>query len=205
MVINRLNSGSQHSLKSHRAVAYLYCDYQDQKSQTMTNLLGSLAQQLALQADSIPAEAWLLYRRHDRGASMPGVDEFVQLLTHLLNARNFSQSFLVVDGLDELQDEHKVELVEALLHVQENVASKVSSGSQFSLYLSSRQDPWIDLQIRKFKHVRLSFAANHQDLEFYARSKILDLSWFKAARRLQQETSLADIIVGTVVRKAAGM
>jgi hypothetical protein len=205
MVIHRLNSGSQHSLKRRRAIAYLYCDYQDQKSQTTIHLLGSLAQQLALQADSIPAEAWLLYRRHDRGASTPGVEEFVQLLAHLLDARNFSQSFLVVDGLDELQGESKVELVEALLRVQEIVASKVSSGFQFSLYLSSRQDPRIDLRIRESEHVRLSFAANHQDLEFYARSKILDSSRFKAAKRLQQDTSLADTIVGTIVEKAAGM
>jgi hypothetical protein len=184
-------------------VAVLHCGYQEIANQTTLSLLGSIAKQLIQQLDQLPSDAWLLYRRHDRGRSSPSSQEYFEFLNHTLG--RFSKTIILVDGLDELEQEPGRTLTNFLMKLQFEVRSS-KRPAIVKIYLSSRRFPWIEQQITLCRHVRVCTQENNMaDLTLYTIARISDPGSFKLAERLSTDQDLTNILVNTVVKKAEGV
>ncbi|KAJ4172665.1 hypothetical protein NW754_002868 [Fusarium falciforme] len=80
-------------------IAFVYCDYKDRLNQTPSNLLSSLARQLARRKQVLPKEVKDLYNKHAKNETIPSLDEYSTLFSQLVTS--FSKTFIIVDGLDE--------------------------------------------------------------------------------------------------------
>ncbi|KAL6352007.1 hypothetical protein LRP88_14819 [Fusarium phalaenopsidis] len=80
-------------------ISFVYCDYKDRLNQTPSNLVSSLAKQLAKQKQVLPKEVKDLYGKHAKNDTFPSLDEYSTLFSQLV--ASFSKTFIIVDGLDE--------------------------------------------------------------------------------------------------------
>ena len=96
------------------AVVYVYCDWQDGRTQTVGNLVGSLLRQLAEQYAALPEPVSQCFRNH-RNGRIPLADTEVMGLFRQLCSR-FSRVFIFVDGINELALEPAPERMQVLQH-----------------------------------------------------------------------------------------
>ena len=83
-------------------IAFLYCNYKEQKTQTIRHLIASLLRQYCERNSAIPDEVEKLYHSHNRSGTRPSLSEFYQALLAVI--RRFSKVFIVVDALDECNE-----------------------------------------------------------------------------------------------------
>jgi hypothetical protein len=184
-------------------VAYLYCDYDDQKNQTTLNLLSSISKQFALQHKELPEQLKELYVKHKNGQSSPSMEEYVELLNTLSNG--FRRSFIVVDALDELSTIEdggpvfQIDIVKRLYKLQQVTTSKAGC----SLFLTSRENIQIEKQLANCR--RLDIFAAESDIRLYIKGQISDSHKFKYAKDVTANSELGERIIGTVAEKAKGM
>lgn len=115
-------------------VAYVYCSYGDQVSQTPTTLLGSLAKQLAGECSSFPTLLGSFFAARQK--KPPTVDVCLDVINHV--SRPFSKTFLIFDALDEIENSPRknrtelLELITSLTRVSDNVRILVTSRPHLS-------------------------------------------------------------------------
>lgn len=93
-----------HLLKEqpHAGVGYVYCNFQNQDSQKVEDLLSALLKQLALGLSPLPQSVRDLYEKHNRKTRTPLLaDEIYQCLETVVTSSNRGRTFIVVDALDE--------------------------------------------------------------------------------------------------------
>jgi len=182
------------------SISYIYCDYKDRAKQTTTNLLASLVKQLVLQHEDMPREVIEMYVEHTKRKSSPSLGEYSRLFPSLLNG--FRRSFILVDALGEYftsDDEEsilEVTLLKELLKLQQTRPG-------CTLFITSRANPVIQERLSGTVHIEIS-AAN-ADIELYLRSRIYDHSKFRFAGKMRDDNDLADLVVGSLLKKARGM
>lgn len=84
---------------SSTAVMYIFCDYKD-TSQTVEQLKRVILRQLLQQLDAIPLEVEKLYETYGFKSTEPSSTQIHDLLLSV--SAPFSQKFLVIDALDEV-------------------------------------------------------------------------------------------------------
>jgi hypothetical protein len=179
-----------------RAVAFFYCDYKDINSQNVTNILSSLASQLARQ-DEVSFQLLrtyhaALYPEHQLKRS-PDTDELIVLLQAM--SATFEDVRIVVDGLDECGD-HAGEVIVALKFV-------ISAHGTISLSLLSRDELGIREELGPPTGEFIEIAAPTEDLEQYVRTEIEERI---RKRKMRLKTNaLKDEIVTHLVSRAQGM
>lgn len=186
--------------KDDVSISYVYCDYKDRARQTTSHLLASLVKQLVMQHKDMPTEIMNMYAEHAKRKSSPSLEEYSRVFPSLL--RGFRRSFIVVDALDEhftSEDEEsllEVTLLEKLLELQ-------LAGPGYSLFITSRGNAVI--QQRLSGAVQIEISAANADIELYLRSRIYDRSKFRFAQKMRDDNDLADLVVGSLLKKARGM
>jgi hypothetical protein len=184
-------------------VAYVYCDYNDQKNQTTLNLLSSISKQFALQHKQLPEQLKELYVKHKNGQSSPSMEDYLKLLNTQSNG--FRRSFIVVDALDELsniEDDRpvfQIDIVKHLYKLQRVTTSKAGC----SLFLTSRENVQIEKQLADCR--RLDIYAAESDIRLYIEDQIFDSHKFKYAKDVATNPELGKRIISMVVGKAKGM
>lgn len=182
------------------SISYVFCDYKDRARQTTPNLLASLVKQLVMQHKDMPTEITNMYAEHAKRKSSPSLEEYSRIFPSLL--RGFRRSFILVDALDEhftSDDEEsilEVTLLEELLKLQ-------LAGPGYSLFITSRGNVVIEQRLSGTVHIEIS-AAN-ADIELYLRSRVYDHGKFRFAKKMRDDNSLADLVVGSLLKKARGM
>ena len=83
-------------------IAFVYCNYKEQKEQTLVNLISSLLGQLVDKASLIPEDLYHLYQRHKKKGIRPSLSEYLKLLHYVVF--QFSAVFIVIDALDECSE-----------------------------------------------------------------------------------------------------
>ena len=83
-------------------LAYIYCNYKEQASQSLISLLGSVIQQLIRKRSQIPNEVLAMYKAHKALGTRPSRAEYSKMLR--LVANSFSQVYVVIDALDECDE-----------------------------------------------------------------------------------------------------
>jgi len=186
--------------KDDVSISYVYCDYKDRARQTTTNLLASLVKQLVMQHKDMPTGVVNMYAEHAKRESPPSLEEYSWVFSSLL--RGFRRSFIIIDALDEhftSEDEEsilEVTLLEELLELQQ-------TGPGYSLFITSRGNAVIQERLSGTVHIEIS-AAN-ADIQLYLRSRIYDHRKFRFAKNMRDDNDLADLVVGSLLKKARGM
>ncbi|MCJ1436452.1 hypothetical protein MMC27_005831 [Xylographa pallens] len=113
-------------------IAYVYCDYDDQNYQTLSNILGCILKQLTMQCAALPDFVDELYQKegHKPANFEPAI--FWKLLQQL--SENFPQTFIIVDALDELEND-KLRTRKNLLRV---ISTDRESKSDIRVFATSR-------------------------------------------------------------------
>ena len=185
------------------SVAYVFCDYQDRRSQTTLALLSSLVQQLALQCKDMPQEISDAYDKCSHGQISLSQSDCSELLISV--SSRFRRSFVVIDALDELltnDDEGsglRLDILDELLRLQEQRSSR----AYYSLFVTSRENRVIQQSLAR--SICVEILANSEDVESYIRSYISDTSKFRFADKVQADSDLGNEIVARLTESAQGM
>ncbi|KAF4912607.1 Ankyrin-3 [Colletotrichum fructicola] len=134
-------------------VLYIFCDYRKRNDQNPRNLLANLWGQLLRKRVLNEAECQSLKERY--------VDKNIRLLVEDIRqltyeeARRYSRYFILVDALDELEEEHRVPLLDALYTLHPGI----------NLLITSRIMRFNELGLRHAKE--LEIMAEDSDLRKY--------------------------------------
>jgi len=178
------------------AVAFFYCDYKDTTTQDPSNILGSLAKQIAKQDE----QSFEMLRKLQQSKTRDGLpcvhydpEELRVLIVSM--ASNYDHTMIVVDGLDECGRNTRVvvDLLASLNTDLENCNIK-------TLFLSRQEQ---DIQELLKNYAQVSIAANVVDLELYVGAEIEMRTRTKQLRIKDQ--SMKDHIIERLVGGAEGM
>ena len=174
------------------AIIYVYCDYKDSLTHSVTALLSSLLRQLIEQtprAESI-AELSMILNENAKHRNPTEAELFTWVCTV---SKDFNEVYIFVDALDECPELSRDAL---LLRLQQ-----FSHLGQTRLFLTSR--PNIDIKSRLQSVSRIAIAANALDIEAYLLSEIQKSS--RLALFVRKDPGLKQEIVDRVIGKAHGM
>jgi hypothetical protein len=89
-------------IAQHMGLAYIYCDYRDQKEQTIENILGAILKQLLALLAEIPEAVWKVYEERVGQGKPLSLTDAVDLLR--ITSAQFTTTYICLDALDELRD-----------------------------------------------------------------------------------------------------
>jgi hypothetical protein len=144
------------------AVIYIYCDYRDKDNQSATNIIGSFAKQLILQAGSIPAEIWKIYRQKEERHEAIDLETAKEIADLILPC--FDSVYICIDALDECQTEPRRQLLGFL---------RTLTGRNIRLFLTGRSSVESEL-LSASKGMSIStipIVANEEDIRLYLSEK----------------------------------
>ncbi|KAK6067202.1 ankyrin repeat protein [Seiridium cupressi] len=176
------------------AVGFFLCDYKDETTHVVANILGALVSQLALQNDAAYALLAQYYQdlHPSRGLPRgPTVDGLQDLLADI--AKLFDHTFLIVDGLDEC-GKHTDDMVDALEACAQ--VDKVSTA-----LLSRDENNIRNCLENDFENIEIS--AHDEDITEYVTSEIEERIRTKSIRIC--DPSLKGEILHRLVDGASGM
>ena len=106
------------------AVACFYCDFQDQKMQTLENLLGALIKQIVHGPGGIPTEINSAFQKAKGQVGGWGlrVPEALELLKAALAP--LDRAFICIDALDELHEKHLPQLLRSLHTISQSCPTR---------------------------------------------------------------------------------
>ena len=165
-------------------VTCIYCSYQGQKTQTVTNLIASLLKQL-VQDSRVPSDnVKSLYERHRHRGTHPTLDGVIQALEKEI--QTYAKFYIIVDALDECPETKgtRVQLLKALRSLSGSINLMVTSR-----HLSSIEQQFPEAQ-------RIHIHANDDDMTKYIDNRLDDHPDFAKLRAN---------IINKVVDKARGM
>jgi hypothetical protein len=186
-------------------LAYIYCNYKEQASQTLDNLLGSIVQQLIRKRNgipndvlavpndgfAIPNEVFAMYKFHKAQGSRPSRAEYSKML-HLV-ANSFSQVYIVIDALDEYDEDSGTR--------REFISEFTNDAANWQLICTSRDLG--DIGQIFAKSARLEVRASDEDVRIYLEECI------KSEGRLgdfcKKDPTLRNSIIQNISENAKGM
>ena len=180
------------------AVAYFYCDYKSADTQQISNILGSLAQEIARQSEGSYERLEAFLKKHKIDSRNNLSNQYaLELMGLVLDmSKDFDSLNVLVDGLDECGDQAEV--------VTSRLASLNHQASNIRVFLSSRDLPQIREKLENFEKV--SIAARNSDLKLYVGAQIEERLQKTSIKRLRlKDLSLKGQIMDKLVEGAQGM
>lgn len=168
------------------AIAYLYCDYRDQNSQTAVNLIGGLAKQLVMQIPPMSQSLWKAYE--DTTANISS-QEVITLTLH----QYFDFAFICIDALDECEPENRKQLLRLLKSLRE---------FPVRIFLTGRQSVEAEV-LRTLGELSIStirIVANEEDIRTCLAEKFVEDPYPEAI-----DEELRKSITNEVVQRSDGM
>lgn len=177
------------------AVAFFFCNHGSNLSRVPTNILGTLAAQIAKQSDQAFSCLDQYYRELHPSRNLSSSPSRVGLIQAIQDmAEGFDHVLIVVDGLDECGDETD--------NVVEDLYSLSTSGNFISIALLSRNEQNIRAKLEEdFYHIEI--AAHKEDLQLYVPAEIEKRIQTKKLRI--KSASFKDEIIRKLVNDADGM
>lgn len=172
------------------AVTYIYCHYKEHTKQTISELVASLLKQLVQNRSVTSDQVKEFYQDYRVNRKIrPGLRDLMKMLQSEIGT--YSQTYIVVDALDECLERDRGDLITTLRLLSGNV----------SLMVTSRPLPSIELQFRGVK--RLDILANDDDVRKYIEDRIPGEN--RLVRHVKRDPSFQEIIVNKIVVNAGGM
>jgi len=172
-------------------IAFIYCDYKGKEDQTVANLIASLLQQLIQRHLVVPSKVRTLYEQHVSKRTRPTLAECSELL--LSELTSYPRAFIIVDALDECNETNGTR--------SSLIAELQRLPSTTNLLITSRHVPNIESELNQPR--RLEIRASDMDVRTYLEDRIERESRLK--RLVQEDPSLRNTIIDTIVEKVQGM
>lgn len=138
------------------AALYIYCNYQEEWSQTAANLLSSLFRQVVERCPDVSKAVTNFHQVHN--ATRPTYDEFKSVF--LTEIQTYAKAFVVIDALVECTEGTRAALVKAL----KGSVTNIMVTTRYSVKAEQDSDGliWFDVQ------------AKDSDFQKYIESRIAD-------------------------------
>ncbi|KAL6868590.1 ankyrin repeat-containing domain protein [Trichoderma novae-zelandiae] len=160
VVINHLTTRFRDD--SSIGIAYLFCTFRHQKTQTTEKLLASVLRQLASDRVPFPTSTKELYDRHRAKQTHPSQD---QLMTDIETvAKLYSKVYVVVDALDECDLAPIRQFPDALFKLQRQC--------NINIFATSRFIPDITQSFAEAKSSFLEISARPSDIVTYLEAEM---------------------------------
>ena len=151
---------------SKTGIAYVYCDYRDQKDQSITNIIGSLTSQLLghlVEQDLNTACKQIEEERYKEGTS-PSLPCALRLLKFVSDM--FEQTFICLDAIDELETKTQTLFMKSVKDIFDGLCTQDSLG----IFLCFTARPHVkDLVTQVLGDIpqSLTITANDDDIRKY--------------------------------------
>ncbi|KAJ7581603.1 hypothetical protein C8J56DRAFT_759141, partial [Mycena floridula] len=176
------------------AVAYIYCDYTQQKDQTSIQLLGSILKQLVQRHRSLSDPLMTLYEQCSSRHAIPTVAELIAAIAIVITT--YSRVYLVVDALDECSERGQ----RIFSSTDPNCGLRSLLG-KLHLLITSRDIPCISDEL--IGQPSLEIEAHTEDLAAYIKDRIAHSD--KLLNLVRSDPPLELEIIIQVISRAAGM
>lgn len=172
-------------------MAYFYLDYQDDRTQRVTNILRSLIAQIVRPEKTLPNAVEALYLTYGNTTQPPNLRTLIATLVQTIET--LQNVYIILDALDEYPDKSE------LLDILEALAAQ--GVPNLHLLVTSRLDPDIKLSLGSIANgVAIEATIVDSDIRLFVQDRLRnDLR----LRRLA--VSLKDVIETTIVDGSAGM
>lgn len=165
-------------------VAFFYCEYsQASESQAVTSVIASFIYQLALQLDTVPEELLDAYQHHRRNGTRPDLQQSISLLRQII--QKFSNVWLLIDALDELDPSDRDDLMEIIEIFRDSVR----------FFITSRPQSF-DSDAIEYSTIQFTLSAQAEDLITFIRSKMSKAA--TASRRVRESPGWDSFVEDTV-------
>jgi hypothetical protein len=162
--------------------------------QSVSNIFGSLVQQLARRHAQPPEDLIRLYRDHQKAHTRPSLKDLRTMLISRLSA--YSQSFIILDALDETDEKNgnRVKLIAELKFLSKSKNTKVLITSRHCVSDEESFDP----------SLRVEIVAPKDDIVTYVEARIAE-DGSRLKKHFRNEPRLEPLVLENVVEKAQGM
>jgi hypothetical protein len=188
------------SRSNDQGLAYFYCDRNEEARRQPENILRSFVRQLTSRnyGGNMELQEPLvrLYKEKEKNAFAAGnltFGESEELLLQLVQA--YSKTSLVLDALDECYQDFRPRLIQTFERL-------VNTSTNLKVFISSRRDDDVKLQLEKKTNVGISAADNEEDIKKFIAQEI---AANKAHRRMPLSRGLQNDIMETLLEKSGGM
>ena len=129
-------------------IAYVYCNFWQQGTQKIDDLMASLLKQLAQCWSSLPESVNVLYDQHRAKYTRPSLDEISGVLQSVVTM--YSRSFIIVDALDECQvsDGSQARFLSELFTLQTQHGVNIFATSRLIPQIMDQFNGSVSLEIR---------------------------------------------------------
>ena len=181
-----------YSKQNNVGLAFIYCNHKERQTQTASNLIASLLEQLVRQQPNPPDTVTALYNDYFKKRTRPSFTEYLNLFQSVIN-NLFDDVFVVIDALDEYMEEDgsRDKLLAGIQRLQPNI----------HLLVTSR---WLLNIEREFeKSIRLEIRATDEDITKYLDGRIQKEK--RLRNHVKEDPFLRNTIVNTIVGNSRGM
>lgn len=173
------------------AIAYTFCNYKEQGSQTTEHLLANLLQQLSYRRIFVSDEITQLYSFHVRRRTRPSPAEWLSVLK--TEVQHYSKVYLFIDAIDELSesDGTRDEFLAELRTLQPAV----------HLMVTSRPLPSFHRGLDNEQHIEI--LGSDDDIRIYLEYRLKNEP--RMLYQLQIDPPLQALIVGKILKTSKGV
>ena len=139
------------------AVAWLYCDYNSQKEQTIINMMGAILKRLV--GREIPEDIWEAFQEGRR----PVLADMMRMLKTAIAL--LPQVFICVDALDEYLSKDLPELLESLRDI-------VQESPRTRIFLTGRPNAKRGVEKYFSKAITIPISPNQDDIRNYLKVRL---------------------------------
>ena len=200
MVIEQMQPPTDGS--QDNCVAFFYCHRNEKNRRDPRVILASVVKQLSVPfLPNLPESVIKIYDRRERDGFASGcleLPESQDVIVSLL--RGYSKATIIIDALDEVSPEKREKLLDALKSI-------INSSPKVKIFVSSRNDVDIRLQLEQLPYHYVDATDNQGDIERFVRREIEQGIKRKKLLhgRLDLDDDLPQDIIRTLVTKANGM
>lgn len=129
-------------------IAYIYCNFRKQATQSIDDLMVSLVKQLTQCQTSLPTSVEYLHDKHKKTQTRPSLDEILDLLRDVVKI--YRRLFIVVDALDECRvfDDTRARFLSELFNLQTLHGVNIFATSRNIPQIIDQFDGSMSLEIR---------------------------------------------------------
>ncbi|KAL2060018.1 hypothetical protein VTL71DRAFT_9840 [Oculimacula yallundae] len=177
-------------------VIFAYYSYQFPERHSLVKLLESFIRQLASKLDTLPSETLQFFRKYDRNARRPYVDDLLAQFSALL-LRFPSRAIVIIDGLDECEPESRQDVFKFVARLVAKQSTPVK------VFVTSRKEQDIQDALEGCPIIEVNSNLVNEDIQTFLR--------FEIDRRIEEKllklrnAALKEEILKALSSKASGM
>ncbi|KAL7270204.1 hypothetical protein RUND412_007099, partial [Rhizina undulata] len=185
---------------NNNAVVYFYCKHGEKDRQDPLSILSTLVKQLSLFTSPkgfLPQSVVSIFKEHEPKSGNLQLSECQELIASL--AKNFIQTTIVIDALDECDKESRKILLTALEVIMKSTAGVIK------FFVTSRPADDIELKLEGVPNVYIHSSDNSGDIAAFVRAEVDKCISEKSLLRGSVTLELKESVIEKLTSGADGM